>query len=398
MVRQPALWIAWVLTILFIAIAPLISPPWILAVTVLLFSCILFLIPGTQYASLSIMIIAALYGIGWLPLFIFLSTMGIMVTGELAFRTFGESGYEYPAYIAAGIASSTLVMVYLGHFVPLIALLGVIVAVMLKSMLMNRVDLLLIEGLGVAMTMFLFDQLHYDVDLNLLLLAAIMALTFGYIAKRLGAAEMSGLYSGALIGVILVVFADVKWFFVMLLFFVMGSLATKYKYSYKAALGGAQEHGGMRGYMNVFSNGLVAASAAVLFGITGHQMFLAMFLGSVATAAADTVSGEIGMTSRRPFLITTFQEVPVGTNGGVTLLGELAGLLASFAIVGAALLLGIGTLQTFIVCGVAGFLGTNIDSLIGATIENRRIIGNAGTNLLATLFGGLFALAFFLTA
>ena len=39
-----------------------------------------------------------------------------------------------------------------------------------------------------------------------------------------------------------------------------------------------------------------------------------------------------------------------------------------------------------------GFLGTNIDSVIGAVFENRGVIGNAGTNFVATAGGGLCAL------
>jgi uncharacterized membrane protein len=49
-----------------------------------------------------------------------------------------------------------------------------------------------------------------------------------------------------------------------------------------------------------------------------------------------------------------------------------------------------------VICTLAGFVGTNIDSLIGATLENRGFLGNAGTNLLATIGGGLFAVTLFL--
>jgi uncharacterized membrane protein len=45
---------------------------------------------------------------------------------------------------------------------------------------------------------------------------------------------------------------------------------------------------------------------------------------------------------------------------------------------------------------LAGFAGSNVDSLVGALFENRGIIGNAGTNLIATLTGGLLAAALFL--
>jgi uncharacterized protein (TIGR00297 family) len=396
MMKQPALGAALLLTTACILVSPYVSPPWLLAIIVILFSLTLFLIPDTHYASISFVIIAALYGIGWLPLFIFTSTLAIIVIGEAAFRVMGESKYAFPAYIIAAVLGAFGVMFYLQHFVPLISLLGVTVAALLKSVLRNQVDILMIEGLGVAMTMYFFDELHFYPDAMLLSTAVIVAFSFGVLAHRIGAMDLSGLFSGALFGVILIVFTqDVRWFFILLSFFILGSAATRYKYRYKLALGGAQRHGGVRGFYNVFANGLVAIASAILFGITQHPIFTAMFLGSVATAAADTVAGEIGMTSGTPYLITTWQPVPAGTNGGVSLVGEVAGFLSAIVILVFAWLMGVSTPLMAIIGVTAGFLGTNMDSLLGATAENKGIIGNAGTNLLATLFGGLFAAALY---
>jgi hypothetical protein len=101
------------------------------------------------------------------------------------------------------------------------------------------------------------------------------------------------------------------------------------------------------------------------------------------------------MTSHDPVLITTLEPVPKGTNGGITLLGEAAALGASAAIAFSAFFLGIGNTWMLLAATLAGFLGSNVDSLIGAVLENRGFIGNAGTNLLATLAGGLIALLLF---
>jgi uncharacterized protein (TIGR00297 family) len=242
------------------------------------------------------------------------------------------------------------------------------------------------------MTMYLFQDLNYQVDYRILITAVVVAFTFAYFAYRFGVADVSGLFSGALVGIILIVFADVRWFVVILAFLILGSAATRYRYDLKAAAGIAETHGGVRGYVNVFANGLVAVAASVLYGLSGgNPAFLALFLGSVATAAADTMGGEIGMTGGDPVLITTLRPVPKGTNGGITLLGEAASLAAAAVIALTAYLLHLGAVPLFIAATLAGFAGANVDSLVGALLENRGIIGNAGTNLLATLSGGLIA-------
>jgi uncharacterized protein (TIGR00297 family) len=397
MLQRPAFWAAWSLTIACILISPYVQPAWVLSFIVILFSLTLFLIPETKYASICFIILAALYGTGWLPLFVFASSIAIIVNGEGAYRALKDTRYAYPSYIAAGFAGSLLVMFYFQHFVPLIALLGVVVAVFLKSALRNQVDILMIEGLGVAMTMYFFDELNYEVDLTIILVAAIIAFTFGFLAHRFRVMDLSGLFSSALIGIILIAFTrDVRWFFIMLSFLMLGSVATRYKYNYKLSLGSAQGHGGMRGYYNVFANGLVGTAAAILFGITQQPVFTAMFLGSVATAAADTVAGEVGMTRSNPILITTRKPVPPGTNGGISTVGEIAGLVSAFVVLAIAFGLNVSTLPMLAIGVTAGFFGTNVDSLIGATLENSGRIGNAGTNLLATLLGGLFAAVLYL--
>jgi uncharacterized protein (TIGR00297 family) len=124
-------------------------------------------------------------------------------------------------------------------------------------------------------------------------------------------------------------------------------------------------------------------------------MFVAMFVGSVASATADTVASEIGVTGGSPYLITTLERVPPGTNGGVTLMGEAVALASAGAISLLAFFLGVIDPITAVACTLAGLVGTNLDSIAGATVENRGIIGNAGTNVIGTLGGGMFALAIF---
>ncbi len=396
MTRLPGLVLASVLTIAFIALAPLLQPAWVLSLLIIPFSLVLFLIRDTKYASISIIALAVLYGLGLLSLFVFAATLAIVVVGELAFRMTGGRKASYLYHIAAATAVALPVMFYLDRFSPLILLMGVLVAVLLRAALQGRDDVLMIEALGVAMTMALFEEINFQVNITLLLAAAITAFGFGYFSYRLRVADVSGLFSAALIGIILIVFADVRWFLIMLTFFIIGAAATRYRYDYKASIGVAESHGGVRGYFNVFANGLVGTAASILYGVTGDPVFIALFLGSVASAASDTVASEIGMTGGTPYLITTFRKVPRGTNGGVTLRGEVVAVAAAVIVAAVAYAMGVADLWMVAVTIFAGFVGTNIDSLVGATLENRGVFGNSGTNLLATFFGGIAAMGLYL--
>ncbi|MFY1645438.1 TIGR00297 family protein, partial [Methanoculleus bourgensis] len=86
MTKPLGLVLASALTLVFIGLAPLLQPAWLLSCLLILFSLVLFLIKDTRYVSLSIITLAALYGLGWLSMFVFTCTLGIVVIGELAFR------------------------------------------------------------------------------------------------------------------------------------------------------------------------------------------------------------------------------------------------------------------------------------------------------------------------
>jgi uncharacterized protein (TIGR00297 family) len=118
------------------------------------------------------------------------------------------------------------------------------------------------------------------------------------------------------------------------------------------------------------------------------ELFLFAFAGSLAAAMSDTLSSEIGGLYDQPRLITTFERVPPGTDGGVTWQGELAGVAGA----GLIALIAVGLLSVsplgalVIVAGGVG--GMTVDSILGATLEGDRV-GNEAVNFAATLSGAL---------
>jgi uncharacterized protein (TIGR00297 family) len=396
MERQKGLGYAAAITGAAILAGPYVSPVWLMGLIVILYALILYRFFDTKYLTYSMCALAALYGVGLLPFFVFATSLAMLVLGELVFQTGADDLNTYLYYIISTAWAGVLVMAYLHERAILTIIFGIVAAVLLKVILLKYEDSLVLEAIGVAMTMWLIQELNYQANLQLVVGAVIVGFTFGYFAFRLKTADLSGLFSAALVGIILLVFANSYWFMIMLAFFVLGSAATKYKFEYKKKIGVEQGQSGARGYRNVFANGIVAAAAAVLFGVFQQPVFVVMYVGSVATAAADTLASEIGVTGGVPYMITTLKKVPIGTNGGITLTGELVALFGGFVISMVALFLKIISPEMVVICTLAGFVGTNLDSFVGATLENRGFLGNAGTNLLATIGGSLFAAGLYL--
>ena len=167
--------------------------------------------------------------------------------------------------------------------------------------------------------------------------------------------------------------------------FVMTWLTTRLGYQRKAALGLAEPREG-RNAWQVLANLAVAALASVVFSLTGHRVWLMATLAALAEAATDTVASEIGQyRSSNARLITTWERVPTGIDGGITIAGSLAGLIAGLLIAAVAQAGGLLTRNQYWIPVAAGFIGMIFDSFLGATVQRRGWISNQTVNLFGTL-------------
>ena len=296
-----------------------------------------------------------------------------------------------------GMATATFTNVSTSaDFLLFVAMIGALVGALLRTILRD-IEENIVVPLGIGLAMWLFAGLSYSVPVVRLLLTLLFMIFLGYTLGRVKLADISGVISGILMGLLIVSFTDFRWFVLILSFFVIGGIFTKYKYDYKRAIGIAQGAGGARGYRNVFGNGLVALVCAIAFGITGNVLLIAAYVGAIATATGDTLASEIGQTYRKlPRLITDLKVVPTGTDGGITTLGEVSALAGAGAIAIIAALLGIGALSMIVPVILGGLFGANIDSVLGAVLERRQYLTNSSVNLLATAAGALAAVVIFL--
>jgi len=220
----------------------------------------------------------------------------------------------------------------------------------------------------------------------------------GLPSYKMNVVDFSGLLSGYIVGMGIIIFTDLKWFTLIFMFFFLSGAATKYKYDQKKKKGVAQGEKGTRGYLNVFGNGLVALSFAVFEGVIGGEFLLAGYLAAVASATSDTAGGEIGRLSKhKPRLITNFREVPTGTEGAISILGETAEFLIALFIGVLAFGMGMGHgINAITISTLGGFVGANIDSVLGATVEtNVQWWGNNWTNFISSLLGAVAGLGIY---
>ncbi len=299
-------------------------------------------------------------------------------------------------FLVGGAAATFTNFSTSADFLLFVAMIGALVGALLRNIL-HDIEENVVAPLGIGFAIWLFNGFDYSVPVLRLLLTLIFMIVLGYALGRVKLADISGVLSGILMGLLIVSFTDFRWFVLILSFFVIGGIFTKYKYEYKRAIGIAQEGGGARGYRNVFGNGLVALVCAVAFGITGNSLLVIAYIGAVATATGDTLASEIGQTHKKlPRLITDLKYVPHGTDGGITTLGEYSALAGAAAIAIIAVLFGVGALNTVVPVILGGFFGANIDSVLGAVLEQRHYLTNSSVNFLATAAGAIAAVIIFL--
>ena len=167
----------------------------------------------------------------------------------------------------------------------------------------------------------------------------------------------------------------------LIVLFLLTFVATRFKRRAKEAVGLAESKHGRQASQIVANLGVAGLCAALGFypGV----------LVALAEATADTLSSEIGQALGGPTrLLTSLRPVTPGTDGGISLRGTCAGLLGAAIVVlsGAAWLRSIREAAFVFLASAAGLA---FDSLLGATLERRGLLGNDLVNFSSTFFSGL---------
>lgn len=187
--------------------------------------------------------------------------------------------------------------------------------------------------------------------------------------------------SAVVLGTITFGFGSVWLAFALIFFFISSSLITPGKRMEGVKAGWVPlrsndpYHNSRRDSYQVWANGFWVAFFCLLWFQFQAEVFLLSAFAVIAVATADTWSTELGSKkSGRTRMITTFEKVKPGTDGGVSLKGTIAALAGSFAI-SSFLMFQPDPYDTNLVMVVflAGFTGSVVDSFLGAYLQSKNV-------------------------
>ena len=218
-------------------------------------------------------------------------------------------------------------------------------------------------------------------------------------AKGANAAAMLGLIVGGL--------GHWTWLLVLLGFLLGSHKATKWRFEEKKALGLSESSDGHRGWTNVVANGAIPGLICLYAYLSEDwETVVWIFGAAVAVAASDTFASEIGCLDTRVRMITTLKPCKQGENGGFSPNGQLAAAVGSAVVAVLTLLTwwlttpaasGADGLQMGGMLAFVGWLGCQIDSYLGALLENRGYMSKGAVNASA-ITGGVLLMATYMAS
>lgn len=205
-------------------------------------------------------------------------------------------------------------------------------------------------------------------------IGVVVAGAVAFVALRARSLSRSGALAATAVGAAAIA-ASWYWGALLVVYFVVSTLLSHLGRNRKEQLtSGVLAKSGERDATQVIANGGVFAASILLSAIAVDKLAVTLSLaalGALAAAAADTWATEIGtLYGGTPRSLLTRRPVPPGSSGGVSIAGSLA-MIAGAAFIGG-MAIWLDLTSDFPIVLIAGVAGAIADSLLGATLQERR--------------------------
>ena len=244
------------------------------------------------------------------------------------------------------------------------------------------------------------DVLTGGLNQGNLLVTSVLLIGLVLVSGRAKMLDKPGIIAAAALGFVVGGMGHWTWLLILLGFLLASHKATNWRFDEKMQRGMSESEDGHRSYGNVIANGGLPGLVAIFAFITEDWYNgIWMFSAAVAVAASDTFASEIGCLDDNVRMITTLKPCEAGLNGGFSPSGQKAAFFGSSMIAILAFAawmvanngddsMQIGLMKTAIVA-IIGWLGCQMDSLLGAVFENRGYLTKGGVNGISITFGML---------
>ena len=217
--------------------------------------------------------------------------------------------------------------------------------------------------------------------------AAVVAIGFAVVARAMGSVTDGGALAGVVAAFVLMLAGGFAGFVPLATVFLLTVITTRWGRRRKERLGVAERRRGRTAAQVIANLGVATLCALpVIWFPELSNLLLIGAMAALAEAAADTVSSELGQaTARSAYMITDFREVPIGTNGAISVEGTLAGCVAACLVSWVSATSGLVDWHWTPVIAMAAIGGMFLDSVMGATWENDGRMGNDSVNFVSTV-------------
>ncbi|KQN38682.1 hypothetical protein ASE92_04455 [Pedobacter sp. Leaf41] len=233
--------------------------------------------------------------------------------------------------------------------------------------------------------------LNFEYSDILLPIIIIAGMIYSIVARKL---TVPASFTGGLMACLIFMASGFVGVMMMTAFFIIGSVTTSWKRDQKRSFSDLDENKNGRTAAQVFANAGVSTIAGVIVVVYPQSaaIMLPAMAAAFASATADTLSSELGVIyGRRFYNVITLKSDQCGRDGVISLEGTLIGVMGSLVI---ALIyaIGFGFDINFLWIALAGTAGNLSDSILGALLERKGLIGNNVVNFCSTLAAAIIAL------
>ena len=208
------------------------------------------------------------------------------------------------------------------------------------------------------------------------ILGELLAIAVASLSYKLKFLKSDGAVATFILGGFIFGFGGWRWSVPILLFFLIGSIASKLFAGKKAGYNLLYEKSHTRDSAQVFANGGFALLMLICNVLTPNYHWFLAYVGALTAVTADTLATEIGVFSRKnPFSLSLWRKVEKGVSGAVSSLGTASGLFSA-AVLAFLTLPFAGAYAVFplrfVVAGaLSGAIGSLADSLLGGTLQSQ---------------------------